>query len=55
MDDTKPHPDPQDYHEGQKAAENFMSAVKKVLSVSPAELKKRHKRWDTERKRAKTK
>jgi len=51
MDDTNPHPDPQDYHEGHQAAENFKAAVKQVLSVSPAELKKRHKVWERERTR----
>jgi hypothetical protein len=50
MDDAKPHPDPRDYHEGRKAAENFIGAVKQILSVSPAELKKRHKEWEKKRK-----
>lgn len=50
MDSVKPSPDPRDYHEGPKAAEHFVAAVKKVLSVSPAELKKRHKEWEKKRK-----
>jgi len=55
MDDTKPHPDPRDYHEGTQAAENFKAAVKQVLSVSPEELKKRHKKWEKARAKQKRK
>lgn len=53
MDDSKPHPDPHDYHEGHRAAENFKAAVKQVLSVSPTELQKRHKEWEKTRAKQK--
>jgi hypothetical protein len=55
MDDAKPHPDPQAYHEGPKTAENFISTMKEILSVSPEEMKKRHKKWEQGRRKNRTK
>lgn len=49
MDDTKPSPDPEDYHEGSQAAEHFTSAVKKVLAVSYGEMKRRDEEWKKKR------
>jgi len=50
MDSSKPHPDPQDYHEGKEAAERFLQGVKNVLFTSPEELKKRREAREKARK-----
>jgi len=50
MDNPKPSPDPADYHEGEEAARRFVQGVRSVLSTSPEELRKRHEKWEKERK-----
>lgn len=55
MDETKPHPDPKDYIEGEEAARRFDKVVGHALSVMPAELKRRHEVWDRTRKAEKKK
>lgn len=49
MDDTKPSPDPKDYNEGPQAAEDFQTAVKKVLTVPYGEMRKRDEEWKKKR------
>ena len=50
MDDTKPHPDPKDYIEGEEATRRFDKVVQHALSVTPVELKRRHEAWEQARK-----
>jgi hypothetical protein len=44
-----------DYVEGKEATEKFDVVMRKVLSVSKDELKKREKEWRRKRERAKKK
>jgi len=51
MDDSKPHPDPKDYHEGPEAARRFQDAVRQILAVPREEYAKRHKAWEKAREK----
>jgi membrane-bound lytic murein transglycosylase MltF len=48
MDDVKP-PE-KAYEEGEQAARQFEGLVKRAVTVSPAEVKKRQDRWEKEKK-----
>lgn len=55
MDEVKPSPDPKDYHEGEQAAQRFVSAVRQVIAVPREEYEKRHAAWEKARKKRRKK
>ena len=46
----EPKPSTKEYHEGKQAARQFESLVKRAVTVSPEEIKRRDEEWKKERK-----